>query len=135
MRVLGISTQGGSWKFLNISEDANLTRINPVHNCHILNLKDVENRQMSQLTMYFHNLPENSSVVVKLLGRELTTHRDVQEHQFYSFGEPMKLNIVGKKFTNYIARIKSNVFCRRRPKSNMSRLSNIRVFELHGLRR
>ena len=70
---------------------------------------------MSQLYMYFHNLPENSSVVVKLLGRELTSHRDIQEHQFYSFGEPIKLNIVGKKFTSYIARIKSNVFVEEDP--------------------
>ena len=115
VKRLGISSQGGSWKFLNLSEDANLTRINPVHDCHILNLKDMENRQMSQLYMYFHNLPENSSVVVKLLGRELTSHRDIQEHQFYSFGEPMKLNIVGKKFTSYIARIKSNVFVEEDP--------------------
>ena len=58
--------------------DADLTRINPVHDCHILNLK-ADTTDVKQVHITFHEVPENTSVELKLQSKGLTSHRELQE--------------------------------------------------------
>ena len=109
LKDIYISTHEDQITYLNISVDEDLARINQLHDCLILNLNTVENvniRDVKQLYLTFHEVAENTSVELKLQSKGLTSHREIQEHRFYSIGEPMKL----KRLTTYIVKIRSQVF-------------------------
>ena len=123
IKNISISTHEDQLLFLN----GDLTRINPVHDCHILNLTG-DTSDVKQVHITLHELPENTSVELKLQGKGLTSHRELQEHRFYSLGEPMKLN----RLTSYIVKVRSNVLveedpsqtCRNYPTSEFSSYSD-----------
>jgi len=106
IKNISISTHQDKHLFL----DKDFRRINPVHDCYILNLKG-DAKDVKQVYITFHEMPENTSVELKLQSKGLTSHRELQEHRFYSFGEPMKLN----RLTSYIVKVGSNVLVEEDP--------------------
>ena len=108
LKGIVISTHEDNIIYLNISVDEDLTRINQLHDCLILDLSAVENmniKDVKQLHVEFNEVPENTSVELKLQGKGLNSHRELQEHSFYSIGETMKL----KRWTNYIVKIREDL--------------------------
>ena len=87
---------------------ADLVRINHLHDCHILKLGQEDMKEMKDISIYFKEQIQNSSVEVKLQGHGLTPHREILKHRFYSSGDLMKLNRLTA--TGYIVKIKETVF-------------------------
>ena len=109
LKDIYVSTHEDQIVYLNMSVDEDLARINQLHDCLILNLNTVENvniKDVKKLYVTFHEVAENTSVELKLQSKGLTSHREIQEHRFFSIGEPMKL----KRLTTYIVKIRSQVF-------------------------
>ena len=83
----------------NISLDSvQVWRLNFPYNCYSLDLtknSDVTKKGIKQLFFYFYLL-ENFSVEIILEGQSLAGYRMITDHRFYSAGDAIRLEDLGK---------------------------------------
>ena len=112
------------------NQSALLQRINWISDCYLLNLdiiKEDHLRGMGWLWMMFNDtlLEEyNVTIELKLQGRNIAVHRDIQDHLFYHTGDPIKLD----KFSSYRVKIKKRVVIEGEPGNTCRNYPNS-VFE------
>ena len=80
----------------NAKAKLNLTRINWLESCHLLNFSDVEESFGRNITEIFVNFDEqllekNIAVELKFRGKTLAADRMIQDHMFYSSGDNIEL--------------------------------------------
>ena len=74
----------------------NLTRINWLEKCHILNFSDVQDNFGRNKTEIFINFDEQSlkkniAMELRFRGKTLAADRMIQDHMFYSSGDNIEL--------------------------------------------
>jgi len=112
LREFTIWPQSG-WKDLN----ATLERMNWIDSCYFLNMDMIEKKhfiKMKTILMLFNERKlnkHNARVQLKLQGRNLAAHRDIEAHFFYHAGEVMTL----EGFTRFRVKIKKRVFIEGEP--------------------
>ena len=104
----------------------NLTRINWLESCHLLNFSDVEESFGRNITEIFINFDEelldkDIAVELRFRGKTLAADRMIQDHMFYSSGDIMKL---GSKMSQYAVKIKKRVFVEEDPKTSCQNYPN-----------
>ena len=98
-----------------------LDKINWVYECHTINLSKVKQADldsMEAIVIFFNqlddfNLKNNITVELRIRGKTLKSQREVKEHRFFASGDDLKLtrdDLELNKFSNYIMKIKKNVF-------------------------
>ena len=96
----------------DLVENVSLQEVNIVHDCHILKLSKLEAglKGVRMIAMIFNQtlVRENLLVELRLEGKSLSAHRDIQDHHFYSSGDALKLN----GYSNYRVKIKRNIYVR-----------------------
>ena len=94
-----------------------LQRVNWMDPCYLLNMNMIEKehfKKMKTIVMIFNesNLNKhNATVQLKLQGRNLAAHRDIEAHFFYHAGDILKLD----EFTMFRVKIKKRVFIEGEP--------------------
>ena len=98
-----------------------LLSINWVYECFSLNLSKVKKadfHSMEAMAVFFNQsddivLKNNISVELRVKGKTLKSPRAIQEHRLYASGDDLRLTSADlelSKFSNYIMKIKKNVF-------------------------
>ena len=104
-----------------------LNKLNWLDECHFVNFSDIDQankngRKIISILFDETVLKDNITVELNLEGKSLATHRQIQSHQFYSTGDSMKLQ---KGFSNYIVKVKKNVFVEEDPKNACRNYPNL----------
>ena len=92
-----------------------LNRINWLDECHVLDLRRLENvdaKGTKGIIIYVNEAmlhQKNITVEVQLQGQTLATRRNINGHQFYHSGEVMK------SLAGYIVKLKKNIFVEEDP--------------------
>ena len=88
--------------------------MNIAHDCHTLDLSEIEKelKGVRMVAMKFNQtiLGENLGLELRLEGKSVAAHREIQDHYFYSSGAPLKLD----GYSSYRVKIKRNVYARGR---------------------
>ena len=97
----------------NLVKKVTLQEVNVAHDCHILNLSKMgkELKGLRMVAMLFNqtNLRDDhpsSFLELRLEGKSVAAHRDIQDHYFFSSGDALKLD----GYSNYRVKIKRNVY-------------------------
>ena len=98
--------------------DASLVKINRLHDCHILNFDSGTLKGVQDFEILFNEKSQTSSLELKLQSQGLTTHREIQKHIFDSFGDNMNLNMNLNQLSQYIVKIRANIFVEEDPNQN-----------------
>ena len=110
----------------NTKTKLNLTRINWLESCHLLNFSDVEanfgrNKKENFINFDEQLLDKNIAVELKFRGKTLSADRMIQDHMFYSSGDTMKL---GSNMSQYAVKIRKRVFVEEDPKTSCQNYPN-----------
>ena len=104
----------------------NLTRINWLEKCHILNFSDVQDNFGRNKTEIFINFDEQSleknlAMELRFRGKTLAADRMIQDHMFYSSGDNM---VLGSNMSQFAVKIRKRVFVEEDPKTTCQNYPN-----------